>query len=248
MQLYCHNFPVFIPLHVTCSVCPSEFTFTNQERESARMSSRRKRAPPVKVDEERQQQLRWNMHEDLRNEPLSLTEEERACSDADSSDCIVIDDDPPEGAAHRDKKRCTETVSILDSTEKETPLSVALNVTVSPHPSDDSWKAFLGDFVLQLLPEESLVEHFSERTFTLMSSESSNQLLIYVHSECNNVEKEENGLKGPTSICGKGIRVESSFSSDMLQDLAWLQKRRGIKLYQRPEGTHTIKVLRVLHW
>lgn len=204
------------------------------------MSSRRKRAPPMKVDEERQQQLCWNMHEDLRNEPLSLTEEERACSDADSSDCIIIDDDPPDGAAHRDKKRCTETVSILDSTEKETPLSVA--VTVSPHPSDDSWKAFLGDFVLQLLPEESLVEHFSERTFTLMSSESSSQLLIYVHSECNNVEKEENVLKGPASICGKGIRVESSFSTDMLQDLAWLQKRRGIKLYQRPEGTQTIKV------
>lgn len=84
------------------------------------MSSRRKRAPPMKVDEERQQQLCWNMHEDLRNEPLSLTEEERACSDADSSDCIIIDDDPPDGAAHRDKKRCTETVSILDSTEKET--------------------------------------------------------------------------------------------------------------------------------
>uniref|UniRef100_A0A0G2K1Q2 SNF2 histone linker PHD RING helicase n=1 Tax=Rattus norvegicus TaxID=10116 RepID=A0A0G2K1Q2_RAT len=206
------------------------------------MSSRRKRAPPMKVDEERQQQLRWNMHEDLRNEPLSLTEEERACWDADSSDCIIIDDDPPEGAAHRDKKRCTESVSILNSTEKETPLSVALNVTISPHPSDDSWKAFLGDFVLQLLPEESLVEHFSERTFTLMSSESSSQLLIYVHSECNNVEKEENVLKGPASIYGKGIRVESSFSSDMLQDLAWLQKRRGIKLYQRPEGTHTIKV------
>lgn len=219
------------------------------------MSSRRKRAPPVKVDEERRQQLHWNMHEDLRDEPLTLAAEEQACSDADSSDCIIIDDDPPESAVHRDKRRCSETVSILEPTEKETPSSVTLNVTISPYRVDHCWKACLGDFALQLLHNESLVEHFSERTFTLMSSESSSQFLIYVHSECKNVEKQENILKGSASVCGKAIRVESSFNSDMLQDLAWLQKRRGIKLYQRPEGSHTIKVLGsmvlckvLLHW
>jgi E3 ubiquitin-protein ligase SHPRH len=210
------------------------------------MSSRRKRAPPMKVDEERQQQLHWNMHEDLRSEPLTMTVGEQACSDADSSsDCIIIDEGPPESALHRDKKRRSETVSVLEATEEETRLSVTLNVTVSPYRVDNSWKAFLGDFALQLLPKESLVEHFSERTFTLSPSESSSQFLIYVHSECKNVEKQENVLEGSAGVCSKGIRVESSFSSDMLQDLAWLQKRRGIKLYQRPDGTHTIKVLRV---
>ena len=207
------------------------------------MSSRRKRAPPMKVDEERQQQLHWNMHEDLRSEPLTMTVGEQACSDADSSsDCIIIDEGPPESALHRDKKRRSETVSVLEATEEETRLSVTLNVTVSPYRVDNSWKAFLGDFALQLLPKESLVEHFSERTFTLSPSESSSQFLIYVHSECKNVEKQENVLEGSAGVCSKGIRVESSFSSDMLQDLAWLQKRRGIKLYQRPDGTHTIKV------
>nr|BAC38428.1 unnamed protein product [Mus musculus] len=207
------------------------------------MSSRRKRAPPMKVDEERQQQLHWNMHEDLRSEPLTMTVGEQACSDADSSsDCIIIDEGPPESALHRDKKRRSETVSVLEATEEETRLSVTLNVTVSPYRVDNSWKAFLGDFALQLLPKESLVEHFSERTFTLSPSESSSQFLIYVHSECKNVEKQENVLEGSAGVCSKGIRVESSFGSDMLQDLAWLQKRRGIKLYQRPDGTHTIKV------
>ncbi|XP_031236244.1 E3 ubiquitin-protein ligase SHPRH isoform X3 [Mastomys coucha] len=206
------------------------------------MSSRRKRAPPMKVDEEKQQQLHWDMHEDLRREPLTLTAEEQACSDADSADCVIIDKDPPESAVHREKKRRSETLSPLESADKETPLSVTLNVTVSPYRVDHSWKAFLGDFALQLLPKESLVEHFSERTFTLIRSESSSHFLIYVHSECKDVEKQENVLKGSASVCGKGIRVESSFSSDMLQDLAWLQKRRGIKLYQRPEGNHTIKV------
>lgn len=206
------------------------------------MSSRRKCAPPVKVDEERRQQLHWNMHEDLRNEPLSLSIEEQPCSGADSSDYIIIDDDPPEDATHRDKKRRSEAGSTLESTEKETQLSVKLNVMIFPYHVDHSWKAFLGDFALQLLPEESLVEHFSERSFTLMSSESSNQFLIYVHSKCKDAEKQESICKESADICGKGLRVESSFGSDMLEDLAWLQKKRGIKLYQRPEGNHTIKV------
>lgn len=200
----------------------------------------------MKVDEERRRQLHWSMHEDLRSEPLASSVEEQACSDADSdADCIVIDEDPPDSAVHREKKRRSETVSILESTGKETPMSVTLNVTISPHHVDHSWKAFLGEFALQLLPKESLVEHFSEKTLTLTRSESSSQFLIYVHSECKNVEKQENVLQGSAGVCGKGIRVESSFSSDVLQDLAWLQKRRGIKLYQRPEGSHTIKVLRV---
>ncbi|XP_055485093.1 E3 ubiquitin-protein ligase SHPRH isoform X2 [Psammomys obesus] len=208
------------------------------------MSSRRKRVPPVKVNEERQQQLHWDMYENLRNEPLTFTVEEQPCSGADSSsDCIIIDDDPPEGAVHRAKKRRSEAVSTLESTKKETPLSVTMNVKISPyHAEDHSWKAFLGDFALQLLPEESLVEHFSERSFTLISSESSNEFLIYAHSECKDVEKQENVLKESAHVCGKGVRVESSFTSDMLQDLAWLQKKKGIKLYQRPEGNHTIKV------
>lgn len=32
------------------------------------MSSRRKRAPPVRVDEEAKRRLNWNMHEDRRTE------------------------------------------------------------------------------------------------------------------------------------------------------------------------------------
>lgn len=212
------------------------------------MSSRRKCAPPVKVNEERRRQLHWNMLEDLRNEPLSLIVEEQPCSGADASDYITVDDDPPEDVVHRDKKRRSEAVSTLESTEKETTwLSIKLNVTISPYHVDDSWKAFLGDFALHLAPEESLVEHFSERSFTLMSSESSNQFLIYVHSECKDAEMQESVRKESTGVCGKGLRVESSFSSNMLEDLAWLQKKRGIKLYQRPEGNHTIKVLSFCH-
>ncbi|KAK1338088.1 hypothetical protein QTO34_001198 [Cnephaeus nilssonii] len=214
------------------------------------MSNRRKRAPPVKVDEEKQQQLRWNMHEDRRNEPVTLTDDEHPypASESSSAQCIILDDSLKEEVAHRDKKRCSESVCISESIDKEetgdsfSPLSVKLNIVISPCRFDNSWKALLGEFTLQLLPEQSLIENFSERSFTLMSSESSSQFLIYVHSECIDVEKQEKGLNKPSSVCDKGTRVESSFSGEMLEDLGWLQKKRRIKLYHKPDGNHIIKV------
>ncbi|XP_004673973.1 PREDICTED: E3 ubiquitin-protein ligase SHPRH [Condylura cristata] len=213
------------------------------------MSSRRKRAPPMKVDEEKQQQLCWNMHEDRRNEPLTPTEHGHPCQGSDSSSqYLILDDSLQEEVAHIDKKRCAEMVSISESLSKEEtgsilpPLSVKLNIVISPHHFDSSWKAFLGELTLQLLPEQSLIENISERTFTLMSSESSNKFLIYVPSEGEDVEKQEKGLKEPISICNKSIQVESSFSGEMLDDLGWLQKKRRIKLCHRQEGSHVIKV------
>lgn len=231
--------------------CLLEFTFTSQE--NVKMSSRRKRALPVKVDEEKQQQLRWNMHEDRRNEPLTILDDEHPCpgSDSSSADCIILDDSLNEEVAHRDKKKCSEAVSVSkainkkDTGDSTSPLSVKLSIVISPYHFDNSWKAFLGELTLQLLPQQSLSENFSERSFTLMSVESSSQFLICVHTECIDVEKQEKGLNEPISICDKGIRVESSFSSEMLEDLGWLQKKRRIKLYQKPEGNHIIKVLNI---
>ncbi|XP_045698959.1 E3 ubiquitin-protein ligase SHPRH [Phyllostomus hastatus] len=214
------------------------------------MSSRRKRAPPVRVDEEKQQQLCWNMHEDRRNEPLILTDDEQPDlgPDSSSAQCIILDDSLTEEVAHSDKRRCSETVSISKSIDRQetadrfSPSSAKLNIVISPCHFDNSWKALLGEFTLQLLPEQSLAEHFSERSFTLMSSESSGQFLLYVHPEGMDVEKQEKGLKEPVSVCDKGIRVESPFSGEMLEDLGWLQKKRRIKLYQKPEGNDIIKV------
>lgn len=224
------------------------FTFTKEE--NVKMSSRRKRAPPVKVAEEKQQQLCWNMHEDRRNEPLTLTDlDEQPHPGADSSpQCVPLDDSAHEEVAHRAKKRCPEAGSVSAGTEKEetaggfSSLSVKLNIVILPYHFDSSWKAFLGELTLQVVPEQSLVDNFSERSFTLMSSESSNQFLVYVHSDCEDVEKQERGLKESLNICDKGIRVESSFSGELLEDLGWLQKKKRIKLYQRPEGSHIIKV------
>lgn len=232
-----------------CYICLLELTLTNKE--NLKMSSRRKRAPPVRIDEEKQQQLRWNMHEDRRNEPLTLSDDEHPYpgSDSSSAHCIILDDSIKEEVAHKDKKRCSEEVSISKSFDKEeagdsfSPLSVKLNIVISPSHFDSTWKAFLGELSLQLLPEQSLIENFSERSFILMSSESSNQFLICVHPECIDVEKQEKGLNEPMSICDKSIRVESSFSGELLEDLGWLQKKKRIKLHHKPEGNHIIKVL-----
>ncbi|PNJ78897.1 SHPRH isoform 8, partial [Pongo abelii] len=190
----------------------------------------------------------WNMHEDRRNEPIIISDDdEQPCpgSDTSSAHCITLSDSLKEEVAHRDKKRCSKVVSFSKPIEKEetvgifSPLSVKLNIVISPYHFDNSWKAFLGELTLQLLPAHSLIENFSERSITLMSSESSNQFLIYVHSKGEDVEKQK---KEPMSICDKGILVESSFSGEMLEDLGWLQKKRRIKLYQKPEGNHIIKV------
>lgn len=216
-----------------------------------KMSSRRKRAPPVRVDEEKQQQLCWNMHEDRRNEPLVFTDDEQPDPGPDSSSapCVILDDSLTEEVAHSGKRRRSETVSISKSIDGQetadrfSPSSAKLNIVISPCHFDNSWRAVLGEFTLQLLPEQSLAEHFSERSFTLMSSESSSQFLMYVHPEGMDVEKQEKGPKEPVSVCDKGVRVESSFSGELLEDLGWLQKKRRIKLYQKPEGNDVIKVL-----
>lgn len=126
-----------------------------------------------------------------------------------------------------------------------THLSAKLDVVISPYSFDDSWKACLGEFVLQLLPEQNLIENFSQRSFTLMnsgSSGSSNQFLVYVHSECIDLAKKQKECQETISICDKGIQVNSSVSSEMLQDLDWLQKKKRFKLHHKLEGNHIIKV------
>ncbi|XP_037698189.1 E3 ubiquitin-protein ligase SHPRH [Choloepus didactylus] len=212
------------------------------------MSSRRKRAPPVRVDEERQRQLCWNMHEDRRNEPLLPEEDEQLCPGPElcAAHGAVLAD--VGDVAHRDKKQCSEAVSVSESSRKEetagirSPSFVKLEIEISPYHLDNSWKALLGELTLQLFPEQGLVEHLSGRSLTLVSSEASSQLLVCVHSDCGDVEKPGRGLQAPASAGGRSLQVESSFSADLLEDLGWLQKKRRIKLYQRPEGGRVIKV------
>ncbi|XP_020842214.1 E3 ubiquitin-protein ligase SHPRH isoform X1 [Phascolarctos cinereus] len=218
------------------------------------MSSRRKRAPPVRVDEDKQQQLRWNMHEDRKKDVIILDddyddddEEPIPGPSSSSIPLIVIEDDSPEEEEeHKTKRRCLKSVTSLTD-EEETAcilpsLFVKLNIVISPYHLTNSWKAFLGELTLQLLSEEILIESFHERKFTLMTADSSDQLQISVHPKSKEVENQQEGLEEPDTVSEKSVLVESSFSNEMLEDLRWLQKKRIIELYHRPEGIQTIKV------
>uniref|UniRef100_A0A7N4P2F5 E3 ubiquitin-protein ligase SHPRH n=1 Tax=Sarcophilus harrisii TaxID=9305 RepID=A0A7N4P2F5_SARHA len=215
------------------------------------MSSRRKRAPPVRMDEDKQQQLRWNMHEDRKHEVIILDDDDDEPIPGPSSSSIpliVLDDEESleEEEEHKTKRRCSKSLSSLTDEEETNcilpSLLIKLNVVISPYHLTNSWKAFLGELTLQLLGEEVLTESFHERKFTLMTADSSDQLQISVHPMCKEVEDQQKGLEEPVSISEKSILVESSLSNEMLEDLRWLQKKKMVELYHRPEGIQTIKV------
>ncbi|XP_054990476.1 E3 ubiquitin-protein ligase SHPRH [Sorex araneus] len=205
------------------------------------MSSRRKRAPPMRVDETKQHEFQWDIREARRSvSPVIHVE----IPSSDSCDSSFSDDSSKEEVAHRDKRRCSKLASRSRSLNKAEarPIFIPLAVVISPYLSDNSWKAFLGEFILQLLPEQNLIEDFSQRDFTLKNSESSSHFLMYVHSECKDVSKNQTECEETISISEEGIQVDSSVSGEMLQDLDWLQKKKRIKLYHKAEENRIIKV------
>ncbi|EMP39096.1 E3 ubiquitin-protein ligase SHPRH [Chelonia mydas] len=213
------------------------------------MSSRRKCAPPLRMDEEKKKQLCWNMHEDRRNEVIilddNIDEDNPVPGPSTSSVSFVIDDDSiDEGLSYKEnggsKSVGFSTDEGEDSCSILTSISVQLNIVVSPYHSDNSWKALLGEFVLQLLLEKILIEKIHKRSFTLMRADSGDQLQICVHAR----NGEEGGDEEEESLGDyeEGILVESSLSSETLEDLRWLQKKKVIGLYQRPREDQALKV------
>ncbi|XP_028912253.1 E3 ubiquitin-protein ligase SHPRH [Ornithorhynchus anatinus] len=209
------------------------------------MSSRRKRAPPVRVDEDKKKELCWNMHEDRRNEEPALGGGSQPVPGPSSSAApfIIIDDELEEKLTRRDKKKRSKSVCFSTLTDEEevgyisSSLSTGLNVEVSPHSSDCTWRAFLGEFVLHVLPKQILNDNFHERSFTLMRSDLGGRLQIRPQPDCAETDSQEAFSGSENSIL-----VETSFSGEMLEDLRWLQKKRVIELCQRVEGNRVIKV------
>uniref|UniRef100_A0A8C3HTU0 E3 ubiquitin-protein ligase SHPRH n=1 Tax=Chrysemys picta bellii TaxID=8478 RepID=A0A8C3HTU0_CHRPI len=213
------------------------------------MSNRRKRAPPLRMDEEKKKQLCWNMHEDRRNEVIllddNMDEDHPVPGPSTSSVSFVIDDDSiDEGLAYRENRGSKSVGFSTDDGEDScsilTSISVQLNIVVLPYHSDNSWKALLGEFVLQLFPQKILIEKIHKRSFTLMRTDSGDQLQICLHARSG----EEGGEEEKESLGDyeEGILVESSLNSEMLEDLRWLQKKKVIGLYQRPREDQALKV------
>uniref|UniRef100_A0A8C0HRQ0 E3 ubiquitin-protein ligase SHPRH n=1 Tax=Buteo japonicus TaxID=224669 RepID=A0A8C0HRQ0_9AVES len=214
------------------------------------MSSRRKRAPPSKIDEEKKKKLCWNMHEDRRNEVITLddemTNEDHVPGPSTSSaSFIVINDDstddliPKEGSGSKSVKFLTVNDED-DSYSVLTPVSVQLNIIVLPYRADGSWKALLGEFALRLPSEQILTDEFHERSFTLMRGDSDDQLQVCVHERSE--EEYSNETKEYLGTYEQCILVEPTLGGEILEGLRWLQKKKIIGLYQRPGEAQALKV------
>lgn len=214
------------------------------------MSSRRKRAPPSKIDEEKKKKLCWNMHEDRRNEVITLddemTNEDHVPGPSTSSaSFIVINDDSTDDLIQKEGSG-SKSVKFLtvndedDSYSVLTPVSVQLNIIVLPYRADGSWKALLGEFALRLPSEQILTDEFHERSFTLTRGDSDDQLQVCVHERSE--EEYSNETKEYLGAYEQCILVEPTLGGEILEGLRWLQKKKIIGLYQRPGEAQALKV------
>ncbi|NXO08447.1 SHPRH ligase, partial [Oriolus oriolus] len=214
------------------------------------MSSRRKRAPPSKVDEEKKKKLCWNMHEDRRNEMVTLddevTNEDHIPVPSTSASFIVINDDSIDEDLVQKEGSGSKSVKFLTVNDEEdsysilTPVSVQLNIIVLPYRADRSWKALLGEFALHLPSEQILTDEFRDRSFTLMRGDSGDELQVCVHERSE--EEYSNETKEYLGAYEQRILVEATLSGEILEGLRWLQKKKIIGLYQRPGEAQALKV------
>ncbi|NWV94878.1 SHPRH ligase, partial [Machaerirhynchus nigripectus] len=214
------------------------------------MSSRRKRAPPSKVDEEKKKKLCWNMHEDRRNEIVTsddeITNEDHIPVPSTSASFIVVNDDSIDEDLVQKEGSGSKSVKFLTVNDEEdsysilTPVSVQLNIIVLPYRSDRSWKALLGEFALRLPSERILTDEFCDRSFTLMRGDSDDELQVCVHERSE--EEYSNETKEYLGTYEQRILVEATLSGEILEGLRWLQKKKIIGLYQRPGEAQALKV------
>lgn len=186
------------------------------------MSSRRKRAPPVRVDEEAKKRLNWNMLDDRKNEVIQE-------DGGQTPTCSLLQVDPaPSGSflsATEDITEASSTRSVrfteeLPGTSSEgTAASASLALTVVPASKlGHIWKALIGEFSVRpaWLPCDC-----EQKAFTL--HRMGDQLCLS-YSSCD----ESPGLqwKPDRDTC----TAEFSLSRIPLEDLDWLQKRRVMQL------------------
>uniref|UniRef100_H2ZUI0 E3 ubiquitin-protein ligase SHPRH n=1 Tax=Latimeria chalumnae TaxID=7897 RepID=H2ZUI0_LATCH len=203
------------------------------------MSSRRKRAPPVRMDEEAKKKLSWNMHEDLKNENFVIesAEDEPVPGPSSSSSSLVIANN---GSMEEElfpvtTRRCSKALNASQLTEgffsELTPIFIKLSLEVSPCQPGGSWKALLGEFSLHLPPKCLSAQGLFDCSFTLTRGFTDNShLQVCIQREGEDMTKEQKEL--PRSY-GEVFSVDCSLNGSMLEDLMWLQKKGVLTLHQR---------------
>nr|XP_055027595.1 E3 ubiquitin-protein ligase SHPRH isoform X2 [Misgurnus anguillicaudatus] len=191
------------------------------------MSSRRKRAPPVRVDEEAKRRLNWNMHEDRRDEgdfevvqetfPTTSDVQETFPTTSDSCHSPSVEislHEKGEGGPSEEGPSCSIQDSVPDSTELSVmPLSAL----------DQTWNALIGEF--NLYPKIPI----ELGDYIISLRQKGDRLGLNVN--CPGVE---GGSGGP-------VPVDCSFGGLLLEDLDWLQKRKIINVCHT-SGDRSVKL------
>ncbi|XP_032357009.1 E3 ubiquitin-protein ligase SHPRH [Etheostoma spectabile] len=185
------------------------------------MSSRRKRAPPVKVDEDAKKRLNWNMLDDRKNEEIQLGEQTPTCS-------IFPVDPPPSNsflstAEGVPEAACSSSVCFPEeppgTSADSGSASASLALSVVPALKlGHSWKALIGEFSVRpaWIPSDCELR-------ALVLHRMGEQLHLS-YGGCD----ESSGLQwsAEEDVC----TAECSLSGILLEDLDWMQKRKVVQL------------------
>ncbi|XP_069567655.1 E3 ubiquitin-protein ligase SHPRH [Brachyistius frenatus] len=183
------------------------------------MSGRRKRAPPVRVDEEAKRKLEWNMLEDRRNEAIPEEDQTPTCS------ALSVDPTPSSSA-------CTRSGRLAEETPGTSSESASASLTLTVLPASQLahiWKALIGEFSLR---PARLPPDCEQSTFTLHRVFDQ---LCFSPSSC----EENSGLQWRSEE--DPCPTECSLSRIPLEDLDWLQKRKVVQLCHQAQD-ESIKV------
>ncbi len=196
------------------------------------MSSRRKRAPPVRMNEEAKRRVDWNMLEDRRNE--GDCEDILESIPAPSDSCHlgpVLESNQEESKQGFTSSAGTEEGPSEErpscSTQDSLPDTIELNV-MPISALEQGWNVLIGEF--NLCPK--IPSMLGDNSFCLQQTGDTLSMSL------KNEELEvETGRSGP--VCP--VPVECSFGGILLEDLDWLQKRKVIKLCHA-SGDESVKV------
>ncbi|XP_026790068.3 E3 ubiquitin-protein ligase SHPRH isoform X1 [Pangasianodon hypophthalmus] len=186
------------------------------------MSSRRKRAAPVRMDEEAKNKLNWNMHENRR------TEGGFEDLEAFPQPSVSCQPDPVPDVSNAEGLSCSSLLpaekeeeagsSVQDSSPDTTELNVPSVSALGP-----GWKALIGEF--ELFPKVPV--ELANVTFCLQQTGDVLSL----------------NLASTSSEELTSCPVECSFGGLSLEDLDWLQKRKVIQLcHLSGEGSVKLKI------
>lgn len=195
------------------------------------MSNRRKKAPPVRVDEEQKKKLNWNMLDDRKEDDEIPTCSIFSVSPLPHSSFLSATEAAWDTSVQLPEKLpCASSDGASASASLDLPVTPALKMS-------HIWKALIGEFSIQpaCIPSDC-----EQRAFVLHRIGA--QLCL---SYCSCVE--DVGLEGTSDV--DSCTVECSFNVVPLEDLDWMQKRRVVQLcHQAKEGAvrvgcNTIKPL-----